>query len=214
MHDLIDSHGRRTAWLVVRLCAELGMRAHEAHDVTLAALTHDIGKLDVPVDVLDKPAALTGDERTLVERHCILGAKRLLAAAGDDDDESTTSAVAVALSHHEWWNGQGYPFGLNRLSIPRCARIVSVADVFDALASERPYKEAWSLERVVDHIASRRDTQFDPECADAMLAVARALPDDWATAAAQWMPASRVAIARPGAPVARGLPRPVMSGPF
>jgi len=182
VNNEIDLHGRRTAWLCARLCKLFDMPEHQILDVALAALTHDIGKHALPVEILNKPAALTPEERRAVERHCLLGAKRLLQDAAQDSHESTTAPVAVALSHHEWWNGQGYPFGLAGVSIPRFARVVAVADVFDALMSARPYKLAWSLEETVAYIADRRDTQFDPECVEAMLLVARALPQDWRTA--------------------------------
>lgn len=184
-HD-IDDHGRRTAWLTARLCATLGLARHEAFHFSVAALTHDIGKADVPAALLDKPDALTAEERRVVQRHCLSGARRLVAMADEDSEESTTAAVAVALSHHEWWNGQGYPYGLARSSIPRCARIVAVADVFDALTSERSYKPAWAIDSAIDHVAAGRGAQFDPECADAMLVVARALPADWQEAAQEW----------------------------
>jgi putative two-component system response regulator len=184
-HD-IDQHGRRTAWLTARVCSTLGLARHEASNFALAALTHDIGKLDVPSALLDKPASLTDAERIIVERHCLTGAKRLMAGADDDNEDSTTAAVAVALAHHEWWNGKGYPFGLAGRSIPRCARIVAVADVFDALTSVRAYKPAWAIGAAIEHVAQGRDQQFDPECADAMLIVARALPADWQATAQEW----------------------------
>ena len=114
----------------------------------------------------------------LVRQHCVLGAQHLGQLAQDTADSSTV-AVAVALSHHEWWNGLGYPFGLAGSAIPRCARIVAVVDVFDALMSERPYKKAWSLDATLSYIAQGSGTQFDPECVDALLACAWDLPPTW-----------------------------------
>jgi len=175
----VDLHGRRTAWLTARLCTVLGVVPNEARDWATAALTHDVGKLDLPPDLLAKPGALDADERGLVERHCIAGAKRIMAHSRPDGDDTTTAAIAVALSHHEWWNGQGYPFGLAGAAIPRCARVVAVADVMDALTSVRVYKTAWPLEAAVDEVLAQRGRQFDPECADAMEVVARTLPPDW-----------------------------------
>lgn len=182
----VDRHGRRTAWLTDRLCAVLGVGANESRDWAIAALTHDIGKLDLPAELLAKPGALDADERCLVERHCIAGARRLIARGWPDGDETTTAAVAVALSHHEWWNGQGYPFGLAGTAIPRCARIVAVADVVDALTSVRSYKSAWTLQAAVEEVMSKRGRQFDPECADAMEIAARRLPLDWRHTAQDW----------------------------
>jgi HD-GYP domain-containing protein (c-di-GMP phosphodiesterase class II) len=195
----LELHGRRTAWLTARLCTMLDVPRHEAQDWAAAALTHDIGKLDVPFELLARPGALTGEERCVIERHCIAGAKRLMASAQPDAEDTTTAAVAVALSHHEWWNGAGYPFGLIGTAIPLCARIVAVADVFDALTSLRSYKPAWSLEATREEIAAQRGLQFDPDCADAMEAVARRLPPDWRAAAQAWTGQSLAESGRPGA---------------
>jgi len=182
----VDLHGRRTAWLTARLCAVLAVAPNESRDWAIAAVTHDIGKLDVPAEVLAKPGALNGDERCTVERHCVAGAKRLIARATPDGDETTTAAIAVALSHHEWWNGEGYPFGLAGNAIPRCARIVAVADVVDALTSVRSYKSAWNLQAALDEVSAQRGRQFEPACVDAMEVVARTLPADWRTTAQAW----------------------------
>ncbi len=186
----IDQHGRRTAWLTARLCAVLEVDANESRDWARAAMTHDIGKLDVPALLLSKPAALDAAERTVIERHCIDGARRLLAHASPDSDESSTAAVAVALSHHEWWNGWGYPFRLKGAAIPRCARIVAVADVMDALTSVRAYKPAWSLQAALEEVSARRGTQFEPDCIDAMRILARTLPTDWRLEAQGWRSAT------------------------
>ena len=184
--DDIHQHGRRTAWLTARLCDVLDVGANESHDWAVAALTHDIGKLDIPASVLAKPSALDAAERMLVQQHCLEGARRLQRLARPDSAESTTAAVAVALSHHEWWNGSGYPFGLSGVAIPRCARIVAVADVVDALTSARAYKPAWPLQAALDEIAAGRGGQFQPECVDAMAILARTLPPDWRVQAQAW----------------------------
>jgi len=182
----LEQHGRRTACLTARLCTVLGVPANESRDWAMAALTHDIGKRDVPPELLARPAALDADERRLVQRHCVAGAKRLMARARPDGNDTTTAAVAVALCHHEWWNGQGYPFGLSGTAIPRCARVVAVADVLDALTSVRPYKAAWPLEAALAEIMARRGTQFESDCVDALEAVARTLSDDWQAKAQAW----------------------------
>lgn len=182
----LDQHGRRTAWLTTHLCGVLGVTRNETRDWTIAALTHDIGKLDLPAGLLSKPSVLSDDERTIVEQHCVAGVTRLLAQARSDDEDTTTAAIAVAMSHHEWWDGAGYPFGLVGTAIPRCARVVAVADVMDALTSVRSYKPAWGLEAALGEIAAKRALQFDPECVDAMLEVARTLPRNWRTLAQTW----------------------------
>ena len=182
----IELHGRRTAWLTARVCQEMGMTGREMLDTALAAATHDVGKLDLSQELLCKPASLTDEERTAIRRHCLLGARRLIAASCEDTPDSTTLSVAVALSHHEWWDGRGYPFGLSGRSIPRGARIVAVADVFDALTNARPYKPAWPIAHAIEHIACSSGTQFEPEIADALVAIARTLPADWITRAEDW----------------------------
>ena len=197
----LELHGRRTAWLTARLCAVLQVPSNDAFDWTAAALTHDIGKLDMPPDLLARPGALTDDERCIIERHCIAGTRRLVRSAGPDADDTTTAAVAVALSHHEWWNGAGYPFGLTGTAIPRCARIVAVADVVDALTSARSYKPAWRLEAALEEIAEQRGLQFDPDCVDAMQVVARALPQEWRAVAEAWAFPSPTEFGGPRAPL-------------
>jgi len=182
----LDQHGRRTAWLTARLCVVLDVPANESRDWAVAALTHDIGKQDVPQELLDRPGSLDPSERRVVQQHCIAGAKRLVARAWPDGEDTTTADVAVALSHHEWWNGQGYPFGLARTAIPRCARVVAVADVLDALTSVRAYKAAWSVQAALEDIVARRGTQFEPDCVDALQDIARTLRGDWQARAQAW----------------------------
>jgi HD-GYP domain-containing protein (c-di-GMP phosphodiesterase class II) len=180
MADDIALHGQRSAWLCARLCAELGMPGAQILDIARAAQTHDIGKYQLPAALLEKPSALTPEEYETIKQHCVLGAQHLGSLA-EDTAHSSTVAVAVALSHHEWWNGSGYPFGLAGSAIPRCARIVAVVDVFDALISERPYKNAWSLDATLSYIAQRAGTQVEPDCVDALLACAWDLPQTWRT---------------------------------
>jgi putative two-component system response regulator len=178
-----ELHGLRTAWLAVRLCTRLGLPQQQVDDIGRAARTHDIGKLALPPGLIEKPSALTREERLEVERHCLIGAGLLAINAHADDMGFTTTAVAVALSHHEWWNGSGYPFGLSERSIPRSARIVAVADVFDALTSVRAYKPAWSSASALEYVTLARGVQFDPECVDAFVGLVGALPPDWAVVA-------------------------------
>ena len=177
--DSIDLHGRRSAWLTSRLCERLGLPDPQVQDFALAAQTHDIGKHGLSEALLSKTATLSAAERRLMEQHCEIGASMLLLHPSETSHQASSAAVAVALSHHEWWNGGGYPFGLSGNSIPHCARIVAVADVFDALMSVRPYKAAWCMSDAIGYIAGRRGTQFDPECVDAMVGVARDLPWRW-----------------------------------
>lgn len=173
-----DGHGLRTAWLTGLLCVPLCLPDDQSQAIVQAAYTHDIGKQFVDEMILAKPRALARDERDRMEQHAALGAW-LLMNQGHGDPDAKSVDVAVALSHHEWWNGLGYPFGLAGRAIPQCARIVAVADVFDALVSVRPYKPAWSQANALDYIERGRGKQFDPECVDALIQVASTLPVAW-----------------------------------
>ena len=135
-----------------------------------AASLHDIGKVGVPDPVLLKPGKLTPAERKLVERHTYMGADTLIAIRAElGDDELINLAIQIALFHHERWDGSGYPLGLRGEQIPLSARIVSLADVYDALTSRRVYKKAMAHEKACELICDLRATHFDPEVVDAFL---------------------------------------------
>ena len=114
-------------------------------------------------------AELTDDEMTEVKKHPADGA-RILANSNSD---VLQLAEQIALSHHEWWDGSGYPHGLKGDEIPQCGRIVAVADVYDALTHIRPYKSAWPIQQALDEIHSLSGTQFDPEIVEALLILSR-----------------------------------------
>ncbi len=126
---------------------------------------HDIGKIGIPDSILSKPGLLTPEERLVIQRHPIVGAHII----GDDDDPLLSLAREIALHHHERWDGKGYPYGTAGEDIPLSARIAAIADVFDALTSERPYKRAWTCQQAFDYIQENAGTQFDPELAHAFL---------------------------------------------
>lgn len=161
----LTEHGDRTAWLAERVCERLGLTGVQAKSIAAAARTHDVGKQLLPEDLLLKPSSLTPKEHGIVRQHCAMGAWMLRQQV---PDPASSDAVTVALLHHEWWNGHGYPFGLAKEEIPLAARIVAVADVFDALCSERPYKSAWPTALARDYIRNRSRIQFDPSCVDAL----------------------------------------------
>lgn len=134
----------------------------------LASSLHDIGKVGIPDAILLKPGALTPDERRLMEQHTIIGGDTLRAVRELlGDDELLTMGIQVALQHHERWDGSGYPFGLKEDRIALSARIVSLADVYDALTSKRVYKASMPHQQARDLIARGRGTQFDPSVVDA-----------------------------------------------
>jgi len=124
-----------------------------------AAPMHDIGKIGIPDAVLLKPGKLNADEWQLMKKHAEFGAKII----GKHNTPLLQMAEEIAISHHEKWDGSGYPRGLKGTDIPLSGRIVAIADVFDALTSERPYKKAWSEERALDLLREESGKHFDPE---------------------------------------------------
>jgi PAS domain S-box-containing protein/putative nucleotidyltransferase with HDIG domain len=145
----------RTAFLVARA---LGCPEEEAALIRLAAPLHDVGKLGVSDRILLKPGKLTAAEFEQVKKHTVGGAHILR----DSRSAILRLAEEIALHHHEWWNGKGYPHGLRGLEIPVAARIVALADVFDALTHERPYKHAWPVDEATREIKRLSGRQFDP----------------------------------------------------
>lgn len=131
----------------------------EADDLLHAAPMHDVGKLGIPDAILRKPGPLTAEEWTVMRRHPEIGA----AILGEHDHGLLGMARRIALGHHEKWDGSGYPGGLKGETIPIEARMVAIADVFDALTSVRPYKPAWPVERAVEHLREQSGNHFDPQ---------------------------------------------------
>jgi len=153
----------------------LKRRSDYIEKVALASVLHDIGKAVVPREILMKPGKLTAREFDQVKQHTEVAAKILHRANQyfhDYFQKDSYLAIAreVALHHHEKWNGNGYPLGLKGQDIPLSARIVALADVYDALRSRRPYKESWSHEKAVKEIVTNRSIHFDPAVVDAFLA--------------------------------------------
>ena len=139
----------------------------EAHVelIRLAAPLHDIGKIGVPADLLNKRGPLDGEERRLMQTHTELGNELL----GGSGNELLDLAATIAWTHHERWDGNGYPRGLRGDEIPLEGRIVAIADVFDAITSDRPYRAARSVDEAIAVIASQRGKGFDPDVVDAFL---------------------------------------------
>jgi len=131
----------------------------------LAAPMHDIGKVGLPDAIIGKPGKLTEEEFEAIKQHALIGCEIL--AGGES--ELTDMAAIIALEHQEWWNGKGYPMGKSGEGIALEARIVAIADVFDALCSERPYKPAWPLDKAFQEIHDMSGTHFDPDLVDAFL---------------------------------------------
>jgi putative two-component system response regulator len=162
-------HILRMATLCHMIAEGLGLTPETCRDIFLAAPMHDVGKIGVPDAVLLKPGRLTDEERRVMERHVILGHEILAGSSS----KLIQLAAEIALSHHERWDGTGYPHGLKAQAIPQVGRIAAVADVCDALASDRPYKPMWTLQAVRAYLIKNTGSQFDPRCV-------RALLDRWA----------------------------------
>lgn len=158
-------HTRRVGEDSARIAIDLGLPAAEVELIRRAAPLHDVGKIGIQDAILLKPGPLTCEEQEKCKLHTIIG-ERILSGSSIP---LLNLAAEIALSHHESWDGSGYPCGLSREEICLPARIVSVADVFDSLTHERPYKEAWSDHRALDVIREQRGTKFDPRVVDAFL---------------------------------------------
>ncbi len=161
-------HIERMGRLCERLAREVGMTAAEAELLRHASALHDVGKVGISDDILLKPGKLDPAEWVTMKTHTTIGASILSGSRS----ELVQLAEEIALSHHERWDGSGYPDGLKGEGIPLEARICAVCDVFDALLSPRPYKAAWPLGDVITELASLRGTHLDPSLVDAFLPLA------------------------------------------
>jgi len=140
----------------------IGMSKEDVDLILSASPMHDIGKIGIPDNILRKPGRLDPEERAIMEQHSEIGARII----GEHDNPLLKMARVVALTHHEKWNGKGYPNGLEGENIPLPGRIVAIADVFDALVSKRPYKEPWPFEKAVALIKDEAGQHFDPALVD------------------------------------------------
>lgn len=152
------AHIQRVSSFSSLLALRSGFAKQKADILYIAASMHDIGKVGISDDILHKPGKLTDDERKIMEKHAEYGYQILC----NSNRELLQTAAVVARSHHENWDGSGYPLGLQGEEIPIYGRIVAVADVFDALMNKRCYKEAWDLEEVIGFFKKESGRKFDP----------------------------------------------------
>jgi len=143
----------------------VGLDHDEAETIELAAPLHDIGKIGIPDQILLKPAKLDSTEWEVMRRHPVIGHEILKGSAS----KYVRMGALIALGHHEKYDGSGYPNGLVGDHIPLCARIVAIADVYDALTSVRPYKKAWPNEQALEYVSSQAGKHFDPRFVDAFV---------------------------------------------
>lgn len=163
------SHNYRVAWLSAKLAEILGFRGARMQGLMIGSFLHDVGKIGIPDAILLKPGKHTTEETTIMRMHVTHG-KEIVHGAG-----WLPSVAAVVEAHHEKWNGDGYPEGLHGELIPLEARIFAIMDVFDALCSRRPYKEAFSFEQAMRILEEGRGTHFDPHLLDQFLLIAQQL---------------------------------------
>lgn len=158
-------HIQRVAEISYKIALYYGLPESEAHRIRLAAPMHDLGKVGIPDAVLNKPGRFTDEEFSVMKSHTLLGEQVLMKSKRD----LLMFAATLAGSHHERWDGKGYPKGLKGEEIPLAGRICAVADVLDALSSPRCYKPAWSEEKVREEFLKQRGLQFQPELVDVLL---------------------------------------------
>jgi response regulator RpfG family c-di-GMP phosphodiesterase len=175
------AHILRMSHYAQLIAAKLGMSQEFQRMLLSAAPMHDVGKLGTPDHILLKPGRLTSEEYEVMKNHTCIGHEILKGSSSP----ALQLAATIALTHHEKFDGSGYPEGLAEDSIPIEGRIVAVADVFDALTSVRPYKEAWDLPRAIEFLKEGSGTHFDPRCVtaflqdwDSVLAVRERFKDD------------------------------------
>lgn len=163
-------HIERVSKYTYLIAKSYGLEESCAQILTNSVPMHDIGKIGVPEELLHKPGKLTKDEFEIIKTHCNIGAEII----GEHSSDLLRAARIVSLQHHEKWDGTGYPNGLVGENIHIYARITAVADVFDALTSKRPYKEAWTNEAASDYIIMQSGQHFDPMVIEAFK---HSLPD-------------------------------------
>jgi putative two-component system response regulator len=163
--DDTGQHVQRVSNNSALIAQALGWNQEKVELIKKASPLHDVGKIGIPDDILLKPAKLTADEWGIMKSHTVIGAKILSGSRFP----LLQMAEEIALTHHEKWDGNGYCPGLAGEDIPKSGRIVAVADVFDALTHERPYKRAWTIAEALEEIENQRERHFDPEIVDAFL---------------------------------------------
>ena len=183
LSDVVDaedaytaSHCRSVVELAAAVADELGMGYEKRQELEIAALLHDVGKIAIPNEILNKPAKLTDEEFALMKTHTIEGQALLDRVGG-----RLAKVGAVVRSCHERWDGRGYPDGLIGEEIPEAARIVFCCDAYSAMTTDRPYRKALPVDEAVEELRTNSGTQFEPRVVEALVAVVeadRARPDD------------------------------------
>ena len=160
-----DNPDKRIALICQALAEEIGLDDHNTQILYQAAPLHDVGNITVPREILDKTGKLTEAERAIIRRHTTAGFELLRSSTL----EVKQAAACVAKTHHENWDGSGYPEGLKGKEIPLCGRITAIADVFDSLVSHRLYRKPWPPEEAFEYLVAQKGCKFDPALIDALV---------------------------------------------
>ncbi|MEW6569703.1 MAG: HD domain-containing phosphohydrolase [Nitrospirota bacterium] len=166
--DETGAHIERIRDYAGLIAENLGLDNEQVRMIKHAAPMHDVGKIGIPDSILLKPGKLSSDEFEIIKLHTVIGGRIL----GGSPLPLLELASEIAMTHHERWDGNGYPLALKGKDIPISGRIIAIADVFDALTTDRVYRVAWPIEKVLDYINWEREKQFDPEVVDAFFSVA------------------------------------------
>jgi putative nucleotidyltransferase with HDIG domain len=162
-----EGHSRRVTETTVIVARAMGFTEGELTHIRRGSILHDIGKMGVPDDILRKNGSLTDAERMVVEKHPDTAYELLKGIS------FLEKAIEIPYYHHEKWDGSGYPRGLHGDEIPLPARMFAVADVWDALTTDRPYRKAWPREQAVQYLVNESGTHFDPKVVDIFLQLLR-----------------------------------------
>ena len=177
--EYTTTHSLNVAVLTMALAESLGMCARDVRTFGVAGLLHDLGKVRVPLDILNKPGKLSDEERLVMQSHTVEGARIIISS-----DRELDLAAAVAYEHHIMLNGGGYPRCHFNRAVHRASELVHVCDVYDALRTKRPYRDAWEAARVLAYVEERAGTEFEPTIALAFLKMMKELEDRVQVAAA------------------------------
>jgi putative nucleotidyltransferase with HDIG domain len=166
--EYTTTHSLNVSVLTMALAESLGLAQQDVRTFGIAGLLHDLGKVNVPQEILNKPGKLTDEERTIMQGHPVAGAKLII-----ESGRRLDLAAAVAHEHHIMINGHGYPACHYRRDCHKASKLVHVCDVYDALRTKRPYRDAWEAERVLTYIEERAGTEFEPDAATAFVRMMR-----------------------------------------
>ena len=166
--EYTTTHSLNVSVLTMALAESLGLAQQDVRTFGIAGLLHDLGKVSVPQEILNKPGKLTDEERNIMQQHPVAGAKLII-----ESGRRLDLAAAVAHEHHIMINGHGYPTCHYRRDCHKASKLVHVCDVYDALRTRRPYRDAWEAERVLAYIEERAGTEFEPEAATAFVRMMR-----------------------------------------